>query len=104
MALNIEGATLGYDANNVQKVLNDMNVDVIAKSISAMEMGMIGLRGDVDRVWVGASAQQFLRNMDYDVDKITDALNASHDVLKEELHQIISKMDELDRNLVKGRG
>ncbi|NLC48221.1 MAG: hypothetical protein GX758_02555 [Tenericutes bacterium] len=104
MNLNIEGATLGYDAFNVDRVLKEMNIDVIARAISVMEIGMIGLERDVRKVWVGASAESFINNMNTDVDKISDALTASHDVLKEELHQIIKKMDELDRNLVKGRG
>ena len=62
------------------------------------------LRTEVDNVWVGASAEQFKKNMETDVERISEALRASYDVLQTELNTIVSKMDELDRNLVQGRG
>jgi len=103
MALNIEGATLGYNAFNIQKLKNDINTNVIQRSITTMNIALVGLRTEVDKVWVGASAEQFKSNMEADVNKISEALHASYDTLCSELNQIIEKMDELDRNLVQGR-
>lgn len=104
MALNIEKATLGYDANNIQSLLNDINIEVIGEAISTMNSSLAELRTEVDNVWVGASAEQFKKNMETDVERISEALRASYDVLQTELNTIVSKMDELDRNLVQGRG
>ena len=75
MALNIEGATLGYDANNVQDALNSLNMQVIEGSKIRLKNSLLSLRETVDSVWVGQSAEQFKKNMDYDVDTIFNALD-----------------------------
>ena len=104
MALNIEGATLGYDANNIRALLNDMNTNVIQETISKMGSGLGDLDSHVDEVWVGASAKNFKNNMSHDKDVIAAALRESYVALEGELNQIVNKMDELDRNLVQERG
>lgn len=103
MALGIEGATLGYDKNNVQAAYNSLNAEVIEVAINAINGKLSDLRTAVDTVWVGASAEKFKSNMEYDADVVTFALNETREVLKTELYEIINKMDELDQNLVKGR-
>ena len=104
MALNIEGATLGYDANNVQDALNSLNMQVIEGSKVRLKNSLLSLRETVDSVWVGQSAEQFKKNMDYDVDTICKALDETRGVLETELHEIVNKMNEVDQNLVQGRG
>ena len=42
--------------------------------------------------------------MDYDVETICQSLEETHKVLETELNQIVNKMDEVDQNLVQGRG
>lgn len=104
MALDIERATLGYDANNVQEALNSLNLKVIEGSKIKLRNSLLTLRAAVDVVWVGQSAEQFKKNMDYDVDTICKALDETQGVLETELHEIVNKMDEVDQNLVQGRG
>lgn len=104
MALDIERATLGYDANNVQEALNSLNLKVIEGSKIKLRNSLLTLRAAVDVVWVGQSAEQFKKNMDYDVDTICKALDETRGVLETELHEIVNKMDEVDQNLVQGRG
>lgn len=103
MALNIEGATLGYDANNVQAAFNSLNENVIAETITQMTSSMSTLREAVDAVWVGQSAEKFKENMEYDKNYIIDCLNQTKEVLHTELNEIVNKMDEVDQNLVQGR-
>ncbi len=103
MALNIEGATLGYDANNVQEAFNSLNQKVIGETIVKMQQGLDNLRTATDAVWVGTSAEQFKKNMEYDVDFISKCLEETRDVLKKQLDEIVNKMDEIDQSLVKGR-
>ena len=104
MALTIEGATLGYDANNIQALLNDMNTEVIQKTKTTMRNALDGLRNDVDAVWVGASAEKFKSNMEIDVGVIARGLDQAFENLKAELNQIVSAMDKIDQSLVQGRG
>lgn len=104
MALDIERATLGYDANNVQEALNSLNLKVIEGSKIKLRNSLLTLRAAVDVVWVGQSAEQFKKNMDYDVDTICKALDETQGVLQTELNEIVNKMDEVDQNLVQGRG
>lgn len=104
MALNIEKATLGYDANNVTAAINSLNTDVIVESETKLRNSLSTLFTAVDAVWAGQSAEQFKKNMDYDVEIICQSLEETHKVLETELNQIVNKMDEVDQNLVQGRG
>ena len=56
MALNIEKATLGYDANNVTDAINSLNTDVIVESETKLRNSLSTLFSAVDAVWVGQSA------------------------------------------------
>lgn len=101
--LNIEKATLGYDANNIQKLLNIINSDVIDKTQQALRDNVKLLRDATDEVWVGHSAIQFKNNIDSDVKNVCDALAATFEVLKKQLNDIVIEMDDDDRNLVARR-
>lgn len=103
MALNIEGATLGYDANNVEAAKRSLNENVIQDTITKMNQELATLRTAVDTVWVGQSAEQFKKNLEFDADYITKCLEETRDVLNTELNEIVNKMDEVDQNLVQGR-
>ena len=101
--LNIEKATLGYDANNIQKLLNKINYEVIFEAQKALRQNLSDLRKATDEVWVGYSAMNFKSNMDSDVDKICSALDETFEVLKGQLNDIVNKMDADDKNLVTRR-
>lgn len=103
MALNIEGATIGFDANNVQTALNNLNTKCIGDAIRKMNDSMSGLREYVDSAWVGASAEQFKNNMEADKDRISQALQDTYEVLESEMYQIVDEMASADDELVKGR-
>lgn len=103
MALNIENATLGYDANNVDAAKRSLNENVIQDTITKMNQEVSTLRSAVDAIWVGQSAEQFKKNLEYDVDYITKCLEETREILNTELNEIVNKMDEVDQNLVQGR-
>lgn len=104
MALNIENATIGFDENNVETALNNLNTKCIQDTITKMNNSMAGLREYVDSAWVGASAEQFKNNMEADKNKIAQSLQDTYDVLKSEMYQIVNEMAAADEELVKGRG
>lgn len=103
MALNIEGATIGFDSNNVETALNNLNTKCIQDTINKMNSSMSSLREWVDAAWVGASADQFKKNMETDKEKISEALRSTYDILKSEMYQIVNEMAAADAELVKGR-
>ena len=103
MALTIENATIGFDVNNVETALNNLNTRVIQDTINKMNSSMQTLRDYVDSAWVGESAEQFKKNMEADKSKISDALNATYDILKSEMYQIVNEMSAADHELVKAR-
>ena len=103
MALNIEGASIGFDANNVETALNNLNTHVIQDSITKMNGSLQTLRESVDNAWVGASAEQFKKNMESDVKKITQALQDTYEILKTQMYSIVNEMASVDQELVQGR-
>ncbi len=103
MALNIEGATIGVDANNIQTALNNLNTKCIEDTINKMTTSMDQLRQSVDQVWVGESAETFKENMERDREFITKNLKATYDTLQSEMYQIVNAMSEADAELVEKR-
>ena len=103
MALDIGGATLGVDANNIQEALNRLNVECIQETITLMNTSMSSLRDAVDSAWVGQSAEVFKSNMEKDKETISKALNDAYEVLKSEMYQIVNEMEAADAELVKER-
>ena len=103
MALTIEGATQGFDANNVQDYINDLNIAVVDAAKSSLDNQMDTLRTAVDTVWVGKSAENFKKNMETDVEAIKDALDEAKDALLSELYDIVDKLGEMDEGLVQLR-
>lgn len=103
MSLNIEGATIGFDANNIEDALSNLNTQVIQQTIDKMNTEMGNLREYVDSAWVGASAEQFKTNMETDKDKVIQGLRDTYDALRSEMYQIVNEMSAADEELVKGR-
>ena len=104
MALTIQGATIGYNANEVQTAINNLNTKVVRETINTMNRKLSDLRRVVDSAWVGQSAEQFKKNMQADVSRISKGLEDAADILQQELREIINKMDEMDQGLVQKRG
>lgn len=104
MALTIENATMGFDANNVQTALNNLNTYVIQDSINAMNSAMNDLREATDNAWVGLSAEKFKKNLETDKQSIIEGLNSSYEALKSEMQQIMASMGEAEEQLIKERG
>lgn len=104
MALTIQGATIGYNANEVQTAINNLNTKVVRETINTMNRKLSDLRRVVDSAWVGQSAEQFKKNMQADVSRISKGLEDAAEILQQELREIINKMDEMDQGLVQKRG
>ena len=103
MALNIENATIGFDENNVEKSLNNLNVRCIGETIDLMKTSYMNLQTAVDAAWVGASADQFKKNVLSDINVISESLQETYEILKSEMYQVVNEMATVDAELVKAR-
>ena len=103
MALTIEGATIGFNQNNVADALNNLQTHVINDTITKMNESMASLREYVDNAWVGQSAETFKENMEYDKDEVIAGLNEAYEQLKAEMYDIVNTMAETDNALVTSR-
>lgn len=104
MALTIENATIGYNANEVEQALTNLNTKCIVETISSMRKGYEDLVSAVNEAWVGKSAETFKNNMLTDINTIEGALNSTYDVLKSEMYQIVNTMQENEENVLQERG
>lgn len=103
MALNIENATVGFDENNVEKSLNNLNVRCIGETIDMMKSSYANLQTAVDAAWVGVSADQFKKNVLSDIEVISQSLQDTYDILRSEMYQVVNEMAAVDAELVKAR-
>ena len=103
MALTIQGADIGYDANEVQTALNNVHAQVIEEAKSQLRQQLAQLDTSVDEIWVGQSAETFKKNMQTDVDSICEALDKIYDFVKASFTQITSGMASIDENLIQER-
>ena len=101
MSLNIEGATIGYDANEVQTAMNNLNTICVKDATKSLNDNMATLREAVDAIWVGASAEAFKRNMEADKDSIVKGLEETYNILQSELYSIVDTMEQNDEALIK---
>ena len=103
MALNIEGATIVFDANNLQSTLNHIQNNCVNHAKNSLKRNMDTLRSSVDACWVGQSAETFKDNMQHDVDEICKQLDAAYEALKSVFNNVQNSYAELDENLISGR-
>ena len=55
MALTIENASIGYDANNLQSTLNNIHNNCVESTKTALKTNLDELRTAIDECWVGSS-------------------------------------------------
>lgn len=103
MAVTMSRATVGYNSNQVKKLLNNIKATCITDAASKMTKGLATLNTEVDAFWKGTSADMFKSNMAADVKKITAALNASYKALESEILAIENAMGQTDKKLIQKR-
>ena len=103
MALTIQGADIGYDANEVQTALNNIRAQVIEEAQNQLRQQISDLENSVDEIWVGKSADNFKKNMQKDVNDICKGLDETYEMLKDEFNHITARMANIDATLVDER-
>ncbi len=103
MALNLDGATIGYDENTMAATLDHIHNNCVIKAQNELRKNLSTLRDSVHACWVGQSANTFMDNMQSDVDNICDGLEAAYEALEKEFHQVLAGLAEIDQSLVEKR-
>ena len=103
MALNIDGATIGYDANSMATTLDHIHNNCVVEAQNSLRTNMATLRESVHACWVGQSANTYLENMQTDVDQIIQGLEEAYRGLEAEFKKALSGLAEIDQQLVDKR-
>lgn len=100
MALDITGATVGYDQEGVQTLLDDIKASLITESIEKLRGSETDLATALDEIWRGESEEAFKSNMHDDVETICKALGGAYTALEAEITRTRDAMGEVDNQLV----
>ncbi len=99
MALSIENATFGYDANGLQQAINNLNLKCVTETISAINGGMADLRSSVDAAWKGQAAEKFKTKMEEDADEVSSAIQEAGEALTSSLKTFVSNLADVDNSI-----
>lgn len=102
MALTIEGAQVGYDANNMQSTLNHIHNNCVEHTKSTLRTNLDTLRTSIDTCWVGASAEKFKEQMQRNVDDICKGLDLAYESLCSTFQNAQSDMQAVDDSIASG--
>lgn len=103
MALNMEGASIGYDENQMMATLSNVHNNCVIATKSALRTNLAQLRDEVHACWVGQSANTFMDNMEHDVEEICKGLDAAYEGLEAEFKKVLAGLAEIDQQLVDKR-
>ena len=102
MALTIETASIGYDANNLQSTLNSIHNNCVESTKSALKTNLDELRTAIDNCWVGASAEKFKDQMQRNVEDICKGLDLAYESLCSTFNTAQSDMQAVDDSIAAG--
>lgn len=102
MALDINGATVGYDAEGLNTLLTNIKANVIEEAKEALKNSESKLDEALDAIWQGKSEETFKSNMHEDVLKVCDALDTAYNSLNAEVSKAALAMAHVDGALVDG--
>jgi uncharacterized protein YukE len=100
MALDINGATVGYDHAGIDTLLRDIKANVIEEAKEKLKSSEATLDESLDNIWQGKSEETFKNNMHQDVLVVCDALDKAYDTLAAEIYRTGSAMGQVDEGLV----
>lgn len=103
MALTIEGATIGFDKDNIKTALTNLKTSAIDETKSTMDSRTSEIETWVSDVWIGDSADQFLKNMETDKQNVKKGLDDAYEKLEQRLNKIATEMDDADESIVTER-
>lgn len=101
MALDISGASIGFDAQGVNNLMEEIHTEVIDATIKCMQSKSSEIETWVSDAWVGQSADNFVKNLKSFEMEIANALEKAEEGLRSEFNQIQSEIKSADEDLIK---
>ena len=99
MALNFENSTFGYDSSGLTSLINQINIQCIEQTRTAMLNGLAALNQAVDTAWVGDSANRFKTKMDEDAKSIIASIEEAGETCKNALYATGGGMINVDKEI-----
>lgn len=103
MALTIDKATVGFDANGLQTLMNDIQVKLVDDTVNNLKNNFQNLVTALEEIWQGQSEQIFVSNMMVDLNKIMKAITAAGEQLQTTVTNMGAELVHADQELVKPR-
>lgn len=99
MNFGIDQATVGYDKQGLQQVINNLNTNVFLASQNVIRASLPEVREAIDSCWQGQSAIAFKNRLDKDSQTMIDALSDLKDQCETQIWQIAKNIDNYDAAL-----
>lgn len=100
MALNIEGATVGFDQEGISTLMTDIQASVIQEAKDKLDAERENLNSALDEIWQGHSEEIFKQNMFNDIETLKRQYDIVYNALAAEISQLHKAMGDIDENLV----
>lgn len=100
MALNIEGATVGFDQEGISTLMADIQASVIQEAKDKLDAERENLNSTLDEIWQGHSEEIFKQNMFNDIETLKRQYDIVYNALAAEISQLHKAMGDIDENLV----
>lgn len=101
MALDISGASIGYNSENLAKALENIHTEVIQKTIDKMQRSRDTFTDWLHTAWVGHSADNFENNFAIQQVRIAVVLQKAEAMLRTQFGQILKELSHADAELIK---
>ena len=104
MALTIEGATVGFDANGLQNLIEqEIKINLIENTTKHLKDNYDTLTEALREIWQGQSEQIFEKNIGVDLVRIVAAIQSAGEQLQTEVTNMGAEVVHADQELVKPR-
>lgn len=103
MALTIEGASVGFDSNGLNTLLEDIQVKLVDDTANHLIDNYEKLQESLREIWQGQSEQIFEANIGTDLQKIVSAIRSAGEHLSTTVTNMGAEVIHADEELVKPR-
>ena len=99
MAVNINNATYGYDANNLSHTINQLHLKCVQETISKLNMGLMTVRESVDNAWKGQSAEKFKKTFEEQANEVSKAIEMVGERCSSDLTNFVNSLADVDNEI-----
>lgn len=99
MAINIENANFGYDANNLKAAIENLRTHCITETAEEIRKYNDEIKTVVDAGWKGASAEKFKQRWENDSAAIIKQLEDAGDEIEKALNDFVTSLANVDNNI-----